>query len=492
MSTIAEKLSKLSSLKTDLAANLNTKGIASATSSMTYNELIPLVLNIETGTSDITDATATSSDLLEGVIAYNNYGKITGTIPSLAATTYTPSTTDQTINSGQYLAGIQTISGDSNLISANIKAGTTIFNVEGNTNVIDTSVDTTRYSAATSSYVQTGHQGFVNGEEVVGQADTVSKYDYYISSIDQALTGPLFIEKDKTLTIHTDANLIPANIASGVTIGDVTGTGKILDTSDATVTSASMLAGVTAYGSEGTLIKGTMASLNATTYTPSTENQTIPYGYYLKGNQTILGDTNLIGSNIVSGVTIFGVEGTAATGTGTDTTDATATSSDILEDKTAYVNGEKITGTISSLAATTYTPSTENQIISSGQYLSGNQTILGDENLIASNIKSGVTIFGITGTLESGSGSTSEYISFDSRTMTSKDEVATAYSNSVFGKDTNDTDWIALASTDTYNDIGVYTSNNVYGLNFLIGDVPGGYYFTTPLVITSSTVLIEL
>ena len=82
-----------------------------------------------------------------------------------------------------------------------------------------------------------------------------------------------------------------------------------------------------------------------------------------------------------------------------DTGDANAVAGEILDGKTAYVNGVKITGNIQSKAAATYTPTTSDQTIASGQYLSGSQTIKGDANLQAQYIASGVTIFGVSGSL---------------------------------------------------------------------------------------------
>ena len=83
----------------------------------------------------------------------------------------------------------------------------------------------------------------------------------------------------------------------------------------------------------------------------------------------------------------------------TDTSDGTATVSDILAGKTAYAGSQKVTGDIQSKAAATYTPTTSDQTIAAGQYLSGAQTIKGDANLLPQYIASGITIFNVPGSL---------------------------------------------------------------------------------------------
>ena len=82
-----------------------------------------------------------------------------------------------------------------------------------------------------------------------------------------------------------------------------------------------------------------------------------------------------------------------------DTSDANAVAGDILSGKTGYVNGVKVSGNIQSKAAATYTPTTSDQTINAGQYLSGAQTVKGDANLVGSNILSGVSIFNVPGSL---------------------------------------------------------------------------------------------
>ena len=108
---------------------------------------------------------------------------------------------------------------------------------------------------------------------------------------------------------------------------------------------------------------------------------------------------------VINGVTYQNVPSVQIpkSGSGTalfvDTSDANAVSSDMLNNKTAYVNGTKVTGNITSKSAQTYTPTTSDQTIASGQYLSGAQTVKGDANLVSANILSGISIFGVSGSL---------------------------------------------------------------------------------------------
>jgi hypothetical protein len=64
---------------------------------------------------------------------------------------------------------------------------------------------------------------------------------------------------------------------------------------------------------------------------------------------------------------------------------------------TAKTSGTK---TITTQAAKIWTPTTSNQTIAAGRWLTGAQTIKGDSNLVAANIVSGKSIFGVAGSGE--------------------------------------------------------------------------------------------
>ena len=89
-------------------------------------------------------------------------------------------------------------------------------------------------------------------------------------------------------------------------------------------------------------------------------------------------------------------------------TSGSVTSTEMLEGSTGYAKGKLVTGSIKKKGSTTYTPGVNDQVISKGQYLNEDQVILGDNNLKSENIKSGVEIFGISGSIKDYSGKTLE------------------------------------------------------------------------------------
>ena len=89
------------------------------------------------------------------------------------------------------------------------------------------------------------------------------------------------------------------------------GTAKFMDTSDADAVAGEILSGKKAYVN-GQLVTGNIQSKAAATYTPTTSDQTIAADQYLSGAQTVKGDANLVASNILKDVSIFGVTGNLA------------------------------------------------------------------------------------------------------------------------------------------------------------------------------------
>ena len=180
-----------------------------------------------------------------------------------------------------------------------------------------------------------------------------------------------------------------------------------LDTSDATATAGDIRTGKTAYvdGEKitGELVPGVDTSdANAVAGDIRTGKTAYVNGSKITGtlNPGIdTSDADATAENIDSGKTAY-VKGQKITGTSTkvNTADANATAGDLLAGKTAYVGGSKITGSAPAKEATTITPTTADQTVAAGTHLTGILTIKGDPNLLAENIKSGVTIFGIEGT----------------------------------------------------------------------------------------------
>lgn len=182
------------------------------------------------------------------------------------------------------------------------------------------------------------------------------------------------------------------------------------------------LSQVTVNAVSRTYVGSGVTKKSAATYTPGTSDQNIASGQYLNGTQTIKGDNNLTAGNIKSGVSIFGVSGTYTGSSGGSGSVSLQSKTVSPSERTQTVKPDSGYGGLSQVtvnaisttyvgsgvnkkAAATYTPSTSNQTIAASQYLSGAQTIKGDANLVAGNIKSGVSIFGVTGTYAGGGSS---------------------------------------------------------------------------------------
>lgn len=97
----------------------------------------------------------------------------------------------------------------------------------------------------------------------------------------------------------------------------------IMDVTQDTVTTGSMLSGTTAHKNDGTSITGSIASKTSSNLIASGLTVTAPAGYYASNATKTCSDANLIAENIKKDVTIFGVTGTLEGGGGGGATEYT-------------------------------------------------------------------------------------------------------------------------------------------------------------------------
>lgn len=124
---------------------------------------------------------------------------------------------------------------------------------------------------------------------------------------------------------------------------------------------------------------------------------------------------------LASGITAHDKSGAPITGTNTydaDTSDADAVAAEILLNKTAYVNGNKVTGTMPNRGAVTGAISTKTGTYNVQQgYHDGSGSVgissTEQDKIIPANIRQGISILGVEGSM-----SGTEEVNAESVTMT--------------------------------------------------------------------------
>lgn len=316
------------------------------------------------GGTDTSDATAVASNILEEKTAYIASGKVTGTMQNRGATAGTISK-----KTGTYIIPEGYHNGDGSvtiaeaerekIVPENIKNGITLLGVSG-TYTGDGSGGTEVDKTGKGEYLWAKYTeliGWVKTSKDVGK-DRPSGYST------TEYTGATITE-DGYYKLDNSIGINKYYLPTGATNGK---TKSVLYRpygyrTDYYVLTLSDEKGAT--GKKGTDLLGYISSDSSDSY----PNAGVQDGvYYLAVSAP---DVNAIASKMLENTVACGPDG-------------------------------KVTGTIKRLTAQTITPGTEDQNIDAGVYLSGKQTIKGDANLLAENIKEGVELFGITGTYTGG------------------------------------------------------------------------------------------
>lgn len=356
-------------------------------------EFADLIGTIETGI-DTDDATAISSDILKDKTAYARGEKLVGTL-KLGVNTDDADAQATDIASGKtaYVKGAK-VTGSIPEVSSGMT------DQQGAISLSSPGVTDTRVTVANQF---TFDRIFRKGGKV--QAN-IAGSEFGTATTADVLSGKTFtgasgLKKTGTLVPQTgtdtsSATASASDIRKGQTAfgpnGKITGTmpdagsisGQLGTTSGAqwsssdsnrgsgsvSITNVNQTAGYTNGYSNGSLTVSVPANrlLKGRIVTPTTSEQTIGEAEdILYGAIKVAGASTLIPSNIKKGVSIFNVTGTMESGT--DTSDATATASDIASGKIAYGASGKITGTVADITAGNTTDSNFDSVSSISTYI---------------------------------------------------------------------------------------------------------------------------
>ena len=275
------------------------------------------------------------------------------------------------------------------------------------------------------------------------------------------------------------------------------------DTSDATISSGGqLLDGVTAYGASGK-VTGTIPTKTSSDLTASGKTVTVPAGYYASQatKDVATGSATTPATSITANpsISVNSSTGVITASVNKSQSVTPSVSAGYVASGTAgtvSVNGNA-TENLTTQAAQTITPTTTDQTIAAGKYLTGAQTIEGVvcTNLLAGIIKDGEvvkigtatdddSVVSVTGTYTGGGGSDTPYY----LTFSSAEPFTLAIANSTKNWDgtlyysTDKTTWSTWDGTTT---LSSGTDNKIYlcglGNTVITGNLasPGGSFVIT-------------
>ena len=416
---------------------------------------------LTTGTNTLTlskSVSVTPNVTAAGYISQGTAGNatvtLTASVTTKGAATYTPSSTNQTIASNQYLTGVQTISGDANLLASNIKKDISIFGItgtyEGGGGSTGLEFDTTTATATTTGTLAfTGLKGAPISYNIVysGTINTSSTptiagivYDgtnTHIQTITNTSNAQVSYASSGLTPTYSSGTLAIgasgmeyATTSNYILVYSYNGSTSDIHTADVQVGSGATSITFTGLEQEpdffSCIFKSNfstssgyqrviiVAANNGDIYgmemDSSAKYSNAHWSYsYSNGSLTITSSgTNAGGYFHQPGYYQLTYGNSGSSSTYQQKTVTPTTSQQIITADSGYEALSRVTVNAipssyvqptATKGATTYTPTTTAQTIASGTYLTGTQTIQGDANLVGSNILSGKSIFGVSGTV---------------------------------------------------------------------------------------------
>lgn len=353
MSELNTQLEYLAETKEQIKTAITNKG-QDITSSVPFREYVDKINNISTLQVDTADANAKVGDIVKGKTAYVNGEKITGTLRESASVFFRAEAvtlndehnivksqgpnnySDERVVMSSGATGwteipYQTLADTIGVTAEKIVQGNTILGIEGTAssgsgqvlNFVETTLNYTQPINSIPQEISLSATIEANIGDYVKLKYNIPLGEDYGTESGQCgiLIGKVISNVENTLRLNIIQKYTATNLAGGLSCG--------LDHI------------VTDTGYDGSFIEiHSIEQQNGPAYfeTPTYE---ITISSQMSEVAAAIG---LTADKITSGNTILGIEGTATAGI--DTSDATATSGDLAINKTAYVNGEKITGTL--------------------------------------------------------------------------------------------------------------------------------------------------